>query len=89
VVHEYQRFSAKPGTYSYYGLEGYLMARTMVEGLSRMGSKDPSRERLVNALEGMRDVDLGGFRVNYSPLSHQGSSFVELTVLGPGGKILK
>jgi ABC-type branched-subunit amino acid transport system substrate-binding protein len=89
VVHEYQRFSSKPGTYSYYGLEGYLMARTMVEGLSRMGSKDPSRERLVNALESMRDVDLGGFRVNYSPLSHQGSSFVELTVLGPGGRILK
>lgn len=89
VVHEYQSFSAKPGTYSYYGLEGYLMARTMVEGLTRMGSKDPSREKLVSALEGMRDVDFGGFRVNYSPTSHQGSSFVELTVLGPGGKILK
>jgi ABC-type branched-subunit amino acid transport system substrate-binding protein len=89
VVHEYQRFSSKPGKYSYYGLEGYLMARTMVEGLSRMGGKDPSRERLVSALETMRDVDFGGFRVSYSPTSHMGSGFVELTVLGQGGKILK
>lgn len=89
VVREYQKFSAKPGTYSYYGMEGYLMARTMVEGLKRISSKEPTRERLVSALEGMNNVDFGGFKVNYSPTARQGSSFVELTVLGPNGKLLK
>ena len=89
VVREYQKFSAKPGTYSYYGMEGYLMARTMVEGLKRMGSKEPSRERLVSALESLNNMDFGGFTVNYTQSARQGSSFVELTVLGPNGKLLK
>ncbi|NMM18626.1 MAG: ABC transporter substrate-binding protein [Rhodoferax sp.] len=89
VVREYQKFSAKPGTYSYYGMEGYLMARTMVEGLKRISNKEPTRERLVTALESMNNVDFGGFKVNYSPTARQGSSFVELTVLGANGKLLK
>lgn len=89
VVREYQKVSAKPGVYSYYGMEGYLMARTMVEGLKRMGAKEPSRERLVSALESMGNVDYGGFKLNYSASGRQGSSFVELTVLGANGKLLK
>jgi ABC-type branched-subunit amino acid transport system substrate-binding protein len=88
-VREYQKYSAKPGSYSYYGLEGFLMARTMVEGLKRISSKEPTRERLVSALESLNTKDFGGFKVNYSPTSHEGSSFVELTVLGPNGKLLK
>ena len=31
VVRDYQKLSDK-GAYSYYGMEGYLMARTMIEG---------------------------------------------------------
>jgi ABC-type branched-subunit amino acid transport system substrate-binding protein len=89
VVREYQKFSAKPGIYSYYGMEGYLMARTMVEGLQRMPTKEPTRERLVTALESLNNMDFGGFRVNYSPTARHGSSFVELTVLGANGKLLK
>ena len=89
VVREYQKYSAKPGVYSYYGMEGYLMARTMVEGLNRIPGKEPTRERLVNALESLNNVDFGGFKVNYSATARQGSSFVELTVLGPNGKLLK
>ena len=89
VVREYQKFSAKPGVYSYYGMEGYLMARTMVEGLKRTPAKDFTRERLVTALETLNNMDLGGFKLNYSPTVRQGSSFVELTVLGPNGKLLK
>lgn len=89
VVREYQKFSAKPGIYSYYGMEGYLMARTMVEGLNRMSGKEPTRERLVGALESLNNMDFGGFKVNYSATARQGSGFVELTVLGPNGKLLK
>ena len=88
VVREYQKLAAKPGAYSYYGMEAYLMARTLVEGLKRAG-KDLSRDKLVSALEGMGNADFGGYRVNYTGSSRLGSRFVELTVVGPGGKILK
>ena len=88
VVREYQKLATRPGTYSYYGMESYLMARTLVEGLKRAG-KELSREKLVLALEGMNNIDFGGYRLNYSPTARQGSRFVELTVVGPGGKILK
>lgn len=88
VVRDYQKLIAKPGSYSYYGMEGYLMARTLVEGLKRAG-REVSREKLVAALESMNNVDFGGYRVNYSTTARQGSRFVELTVVGPGGKILK
>ena len=88
VVRDYQKAATKNGAYSYYGMEGYLMARTMIDGLKRAG-KDLTREKLVNSLESMNNVDFGGFRVNYSTNGRQGSRFVELTVVGPGGKILK
>ena len=88
VVREYQKLAGKPGSYSYYGLEGYLMAKTLVEGLKRTG-KDLTRDKLVSSLESMSNVDFGGYRVNYSLNSRQGSRFVELTVVGPGGKVLK
>lgn len=87
VVREYQKLSDK-GVFSYYGTEGYIMARTMVEGIKRAG-KDLTREKLVSALEGMSGADLGGYRINYGPSTRLGSRFVELTVIGQGGKILK
>lgn len=88
IVREYQRIVSKPVAYSYYGMEAYLMARTMVEGLKRAG-KDLTREKLVTALESLNNTDLGGYRINYTANSHLGSRHVELTVVGPGGKILK
>jgi branched-chain amino acid transport system substrate-binding protein len=87
VVRDYQKLSDK-GAYSYYGMEGYLMAKTMIEGLKRAG-KDLTREKLITSLETMNGADLGGYRVNYGPGSRLGSRFVELTVIGQGGKILK
>ncbi|MFH1658482.1 MAG: ABC transporter substrate-binding protein [Pseudomonadota bacterium] len=87
VVRDYHKLSSK-GAYSYYGMEGYLMAKTMIEGLKRAG-KDLSREKLVASLESMSGADLGGYRINYGPNTRLGSRFVELTVIGQGGKILK
>ena len=53
----------------------------------RRAGRDTSREGLVNGLEAMRDVDLGGFFIDFSPKKHTGSSFVELTVLTQDGKV--
>jgi hypothetical protein len=40
-------------------------------------------------MEKMNDVDLGGFFVSYSPKSHTGSKFVDLTIIGKEGKFLR
>ncbi|MGE5945792.1 MAG: ABC transporter substrate-binding protein [Betaproteobacteria bacterium] len=87
MVRDYQKLVGSKGGYSYYGIEGYATARIMVDALRRAG-KDLTREKLFAALEST-NTDLGGFRVSYSPTSRLGSRFVELTVVGPGGKILK
>jgi len=87
MVRDYQKLVGGKGGYSYYGIEAYAMARVMVDALKRMG-KDPSREKLVAALENT-SLDMGGLKVAFSATNRQGSRFVELTVVGPGGKILK
>lgn len=90
VVKEYQRIlkAQKNEKFSYYGIEGYVTAKVMVEALRRAG-KDLTREKLVQTLEGMSNVDVGGYRVNFSPTERSGSRFVDLTVIGSGGRILR
>ncbi|WP_374481765.1 ABC transporter substrate-binding protein [Zoogloea sp.] len=89
VVKEYQKAlqaSAKHSNYSYYGIEGYINAKLVSEALKRAG-KDPSRDKLVSILEG-GSIDVGGYRVTYTPSNHNGSRFVDLTVLGRDGRVL-
>ncbi|MDD2990212.1 MAG: ABC transporter substrate-binding protein [Zoogloea sp.] len=90
VVKEYHKAIqayAKHSNYSYYGIEGFLNAKLMAEALKKVG-REPTREKLVNTLEGS-NFDLGGYRVGYSPASHNGSRFVDLTVLGRDGRVLR
>jgi len=90
VVKEYQTLSAKAGNkdFNFGAMEGFLVAKTFVEGLRRTG-KDVTREKFVDAMEKMQDVDLGGFFVSYSPKSHAGSRFVDLTIIGRDGKFMR
>jgi ABC-type branched-subunit amino acid transport system substrate-binding protein len=90
VVKEYQQLAKKAGfaDYNFSAMEGFLTAKVMVEALKRAG-KNPTREGLVDALEKMQDVDLGGFYVSYSPKNHAGSKFVDLTIIGRSGKFLR
>jgi branched-chain amino acid transport system substrate-binding protein len=89
VVKEYQQLSQKAGftDYNFSAMEGFLVAKVLVEGLRRTG-RDLSREKFVDAMEKL-DVDLGGFYVSYSPKSHTGSKFVDLTIIGREGKFLR
>ena len=71
---------------SFNNVEGFLAAKGVVEGLRRAG-RDLTREKFITALETMRKVDLGAFPITFTPESHSGSHFVELTVIiGGGGK---
>ena len=53
-----------------FGLEGYLSAKILVEALKRAGPK-PTRAALVNALETLKEYDLGGIKITYTPTEHQ------------------
>lgn len=90
IVAEYQKALKASGSSqpSFTSLEGFIAARVFVEGLKRAG-KDLTREKLITALESMNNVDLGGFNVNFSPKSHNGSSFVELTMIGRNKTFVK
>jgi ABC-type branched-subunit amino acid transport system substrate-binding protein len=90
IVKEYQQVLTRAGItdFNFSSLEGYIVGKVMVEGLKRAG-KDLTREKLIAALEGMNNVDLGGFVVGFSPTNHSGSKYVDLTMIGRGGKFIQ
>ena len=90
VVRDYQQRMGEWGQkeLDFSSFEGYLTARVLVEGLRRAG-RNLSRDGLITALETMKDVNLGGYTVNYSATDHQGSSFTDLTIIGTGGKFIR
>ena len=45
------------------------------------------RDSLITALESLRDLNLGGFFVDFGPQKHTGSRFVDLTILTANGKV--
>ncbi len=75
---------ASPGNVS---LEGYVAGRILVEGLERAGPALDT-ETLVDALEGIRDLDLGiGPVIRFGPSDHEASERVWGTVLGADGTV--
>ena len=74
------------GTPSFYGLEAFIEAKVLVEGLRRASSASSSAA-LMKALETMRDHDLGNYFVSYSPGNHLGSRFVEIDVIDATGAV--
>lgn len=84
VVAEYnrlmQRYAPQSGI-SYSGLEGFLAAKALAEGLQQAG-RELTRPGLIAALESFQNRDLGGFALNWNTSSHAGSDFIDITVLG-------
>jgi branched-chain amino acid transport system substrate-binding protein len=75
-------------TPSYAAMEGFVAAKVLVEGLKRAG-RPLTRESLVSGLESMRRVDLGGLVLSYNERDHNGSDFVELTMISKDGKFIR
>jgi ABC-type branched-subunit amino acid transport system substrate-binding protein len=88
MVREYQKLLGKQGKSTYYGVEAYAMAKVLVDAIRKSG-KDLTREKLVASLESMQNHDLGGYRLSYSASERSGSRFVDLTVIGSGGRVLR
>jgi branched-chain amino acid transport system substrate-binding protein len=89
IIKEFRKDLTQAGTKAepnYTILEGYIAARVMVEGFRRAGPA-LSREKFIAALEKIRDLDLGGYRITFSDKDHDGSHYVDIGIVGSGGKL--
>ena len=66
-------------------MEGYAAAKVLTEGLRRAGP-NPTPVALRSALEGIKDFDLGGLKVSYSPTNHTGLDFADLSIVDASGR---
>jgi branched-chain amino acid transport system substrate-binding protein len=91
VVVEYQALMAKYAKgkpYSYSTMEGFLNAKVLVAALRKAGT-NPSRPSVKQALENLGEFNAGGYPVTFSPSRHTGSKFVDLTVIGRNGALMR
>jgi branched-chain amino acid transport system substrate-binding protein len=91
VVREFQTLMAKyqpDKVISYASMESFIAAKILVEALRRSGP-EPTRQKVIAQLDKMNSYDAGGFRVNFTPENHVGSRFVEVTVIGRDGRLLR
>lgn len=71
---------------SFVSLEGFVDAMVLVEGLKRAG-KDPTREKLITALESIQNKDVGlgpKLTLKYSATRHKGFDQIYTTVVRDG-----
>ena len=60
-------------------LESYMAAKALTTAISRANATSPAA--IVRALESL-DLDLGGYRLRYSPTNHNGSNYIDYMILG-------
>lgn len=68
------------------GLEGYVTAKVTVEGLRRAGP-NLTRQRFIEAMETLREFDLGSLRLTYQPGDHAGLRYTDISVVGEAGQL--
>ncbi len=90
LVRDYQQAMKAAGVneFSHLSLEGYLNARVVAEGLRRAG-RNLTRESLVNALQSINRMDMGGMEISFGKSAASASKFVELTVINSQGRLVK
>ena len=91
VVREFQTLMAKyqpDKVISYASMESFIAAKILVEAIRRAGP-EATRQKVIAQLDKMNSYDAGGFRVNFAPDNHVGSRFVEVTVIGRDGRLLR
>jgi len=67
-------------------MEGCMAAKSIVMALEKAGSP-PTQEGFLNAYESMKDADMGGIKLTFSPTDHQGQDNVYLEIV-QGGKLV-
>lgn len=91
VLLEFQRLAKDGGIEpSYTSLEGFVSAKVLVEGLRRASSKGPiTRAKIIEALDNLRNFDVGGLQLSYSPTDHTGLAYIEISIINAKGEFLQ
>ena len=82
----FDKYGKVQGVPSHFNLEGYLAAKILVEAMRR--SKDASPAGVIRGLEMIKDWDMGGYVVDFSPTKHNGSKFVDMSIISAGGELI-
>jgi len=91
LVAEYQKLMkqyAPNEPLSFSTLEGFVAGKITVTALKRAGS-NPTREKVLKALNSMGELNLGDVFVNYSPAARNGWGRIDLTMIGETGKLVR
>jgi branched-chain amino acid transport system substrate-binding protein len=83
-----KRCGAEKDASSAAGLEGYVAALVLVEGLRKAGP-NIDRAAVIAGLESIRSLDLGGLKVGYSSTDREGSDYVEFLIISKSGRLLQ
>lgn len=81
-----QRY-AKGQSPSYFAIEGYIAGRLTTEVLRR--SKTLTRQNVLQTALQAGQIDIGGYRVSYSPAQRKSLHRVELTMVTKSGKLIR
>lgn len=84
----FARYAPAGAAISYTNFEEFVGAKVLTEAIRRAGP-NPGAEKIVHALETLGSYDVGGFNVSFSPDNRIGSRFVEVTVIGRNGNLLR
>jgi len=90
IAREYQDAARKADSkaeFSYGKLEGYMTAKALVMSLQATG-RDLTRARWLQTMSNAR-FDLGGVTVRYDKGNHEGSRFVDLSMVDREGRFIQ
>ena len=91
IVRELQRDADEfvgPEAVTFEGMESYLNLRLCTEALRRTGGRIDG-PRLIDAIEGLGALDMGGLRYTFSRDRHHGSDHVEIGMRARNGRLLR
>ena len=88
IQNNFAKFRPTDVTLNHTFVEGYVGAKILGEGLRRAGA-NPTRQKLRDTLEQLRDYDIGGQYVGFSPTNRVGMNYVDITILNKEGKLLR
>lgn len=87
LAREYRDAMAAAGfsRLSYASFESFIAAKVLTEGLIRAGAQ-PTGDAFGKAMTSMKTFDLGGYRLTFGRERPHGSQYVDMVVLGRGGR---
>lgn len=88
IAREYQCLAGDSSNLSFIGMEGFMLAKVITEGLRRAGPH-PTRERFVAAMEKLTTYDLGGYVIGFDKNQRRGPRYVELTAISQDGRFIR